>query len=129
MRKQSNPNQPTDDVLETIMGLVSKKRNGDYNAANDGYIILAEEEKDDLHNYPYVLKSWAKVLVCIGSYDVAAEKMSLAAKLFNSHNNVAEAWQCNDQAQTIANRTRNRADFSDYVRGVSGGMIDLSDSL
>lgn len=128
MRKQSYPNQPTDDVLATIKDLVAKKRNGDFEAANHGYSILAEQEQNDLHNYPYVLKSWAKVLVCIGNYDIAEEKMSLAAKLFDSRNNSSEAWQCNDQVQTIENRTRNWADFCEYVLGVSGGMVDLSNS-
>ena len=111
MRKQSYHNQPTDDVLETIRDLVILKRKGDFEAANRGYIILAKQEMDDLHNYPYVLKSWAKIIICLGSYDVAAEKMAHAAKLFESNNNASEAWQCNDQMQTILNSLKNRLTF------------------
>lgn len=37
MRKQTYPNQPTDDVLEIIMNLVDLKRQGRFEEASQGY--------------------------------------------------------------------------------------------
>jgi len=124
MRKQTYPNQPTDDVLEIIKNLIELKRQGKFEDASNGYSKLAEEEKNDTHNYPYVLKSWAKVLICQGEYDKAIEFLETAATLFLNSGNKTDTWQCNDQAKTIRNRYLNREDFIDYVIAVSGGSLD-----
>jgi len=125
MRKQTYPNQPTDDVLEIIKNLVELKRQGKFEDANKGYSKLAEEEKNDTHNYPYVLKSWAKVLLCQGEYDKTLEFLETATKLFQNNGNEADAWQCNDQAKIVRNRYKNRNEFIDYVKAVSGGVLDF----
>lgn len=123
-RKQSYPNQPTDDVLSIIQDLVQLKRQGKFEDANNGYFKLSEQEKNDSHNYPYILKSWAKVLVCQGEYDKAIEFFEKAKILFKENGNMQESWQCGDQAKTIKNRNKNRELFIDYVNAVSGGSID-----
>ena len=124
IRKQSYPNQTTDDVLDIIQNLVQLKRQGKFKEASDGYSELSEKEQNDSHNYPYILKSWAKVLVCMGEYEKAIEYFEKAKILFKENDNTGESWQCGDQAITIKNRNKNRELFIDYVNAVSGGSLD-----
>ena len=124
MRKQTYTNQPTDDVLEIIEGIVKIKREGRFEEANKKYMELSIKEKDDKHNYPYILKSWAKVLVCLGKYETAIEYFDNAAELFNNSGNKTDEWQCRDQSKKIRKRDEYRDEFIDYVRGVSGGQIE-----
>jgi len=123
MRKQTYPNQPTDDVLEIILKLVSLKKQGKFEEANDGYCKLALQEKNDTHNFPYILKSWAKVLVCLGEYDKAIMYFERAADLFNKNDNSCEFSQCTRHSKIVKNRFDSCQDFIDYVKGVSGGSL------
>ena len=123
MREQSHYNQPTDDVLREINELIALKRNGKFIEANRRYNILYNQEKEDSHNAPYVSKSWAKVLLCLGEYDRAESMMRTASTMFKLSGNDEESWQCAEQAQTIRNRNSNSKDFIDYVRSASGGSL------
>jgi hypothetical protein len=123
MRKQSHYNQPTDDVLAVINRLVDLKRRGFHSEANQQYELLYGEEKEDDHNAPYVLKSWSKVLVCLGEYERAESMFRTASTMFKLNNNETESWQCGDQANTIRNRYSNARDFIDYVKAASGGSL------
>ena len=124
MRKQTYQNQPTDDVLEIIQNLVQFKRLGKFEEASLGYSKLAMKEQNDSHNYPYVLKSWAKVLICQGEYEKAIGYLEKAAILFKNSGNNTDTWQCTDQSRTIKNRQQDRKLFIEYVKAVSGGSLD-----
>ena len=129
MRKQTYPNQPTDDVLEVIEKLVELKRQGKFEDVNQEYFRLAAQEKNDAHNYPYVLKSWAKVLICLGEYEKAIDHLDKAAKLFQNNGNNIDSWQCFNQAKKIRNRDQDSEDFIDYVRALSGGSLDYPNNF
>jgi len=122
-RKHTYKNQPYDDVLSEIKRIVEIKRMGNFEAADQEYSLLAQKEKDEPQNYPYILKSWAKIKVCLGNYDEALEMMLTASQGFRTINNQTDAWQCNDQANTIKNRNLNKNEFSEYVNAVSGGLL------
>jgi hypothetical protein len=124
MRKQTYQNQPTDDVLEIIKKLVEMKRSGGYEEANQRYTELAANEKNDNHNYPYILKSWAKVIICLGEYKLAIDTFRDAADLFQFSGNNGEAWQCRNHANTVKNRNEKREDFISYIQSVSGGSLN-----
>lgn len=124
MRKQTYPNQPTDDVLATINELINLKRQGKFEEAIKGYTKLAMEENNDPNNYPYILKSWAKVLICLGEYEKATNFFEEAALLFQNIGNDTDTWQCTNHAYKIKNRYKNRDGFINYVKVVSGGSLE-----
>lgn len=123
-RIQSYPNQPTDDVLEEIRKIVELKRAGNFEIADDRYRILAQKEKDDSWNYPYVLKSWAKVHICLGNYDKAIALFVEAVRGFEKNDNDQETFQCNHHAMIIRNRNLDRDGFIEYVRSASGNALN-----
>ncbi|GAB6283503.1 MAG: hypothetical protein STSR0008_22760 [Ignavibacterium sp.] len=129
MRKQTYPNQPTDDVLEIINNLVDLKRQGKFEEASQGYSKLAIQEQNDAHNYPYILKSWGKVLICQGEYEKAIKYLEKASILFQNTGNNTDSWQCAEQSQKIKNRNQNRELFINYVRAVSGGSLDYPNNF
>lgn len=123
MKVRSYPNQPSDLVLAEIELLIELKRNGEYLAADIRYLQLYEREKEDIFDVPYILKSWAKVVLCLGDYDRAIDFFNKAANGFLHNGNNDQAWQCNDQSLTIKNRNLNKEDFIDYVKSASGGSL------
>jgi hypothetical protein len=123
MRQQSHYNQPTDDVLAEINNLIALKRSGNFTEANKRYSKLYDREREDSHNAPYISKSWAKVLLCLGEYERAESMLRTASTMFKLNKNEAESWQCVEQAQTIRNRNSNPKEFIEYVRAASGGSL------
>lgn len=124
LRHRSNPEQPTDDILHIFKELINLKRMGKHHEAEEGYKALAEREKDEPINYPHVLKSWAKVKICLGEYEEAISMMKQASVLFKQIGNNTDAWQSKDQAETLINRHKNRDEFISYVQCASGGSVD-----
>lgn len=122
-RIYSRPYQPSDDVFDEFTRLVELKRQGRFYEADAGYAALYEQEKEEIRNLAYVLKSWAKVKLCLGEYEIFIQFMHKAANLFQTIHLVYEVWQCLDQAKTVENRFTNPEDFIDYVRAASGGAL------
>mgnify|MGYP001204548806 CR=1 FL=1 len=108
-----------DQILEKISKAVSLKREGKFEDASELYRKLDKANPD----YPVILKSWAKTLICLGEYSLAEGKMLRAAIIYNKKGDDGNAWQCNDQLSTIQNRFNDPDDFKSYVRGVSAGLI------
>jgi tetratricopeptide (TPR) repeat protein len=108
-----------DQILEKISEAVSLKREGKFEDANEVYRKLDQDNP----NYPVILKSWAKTLICLGKYSLAESYMLRAAIGYNKNGDDGNAWQCNDQLSTIQNRFDDPDDFKSYVRGVSAGLI------
>ena len=82
-----------------ISRAVQFKRAGDFNKANAIYIKL----NNQYPNNPIVLKSWAKISVCLGNYNQAIEKYKCASKLYKELEN-GQYWQCDEQIKDIKNR-------------------------
>ena len=108
-----------DKILEKISEAVILKREGKFEDACEVYRKLDKANP----NYPVILKSWAKTLICLGEYSLAESCMLRAAIGYDKNGDDGNAWQCNDQLSTIQNRLNDPVDFKSYVRGVSAGLI------
>jgi len=105
-------------IDDEISIAVQFKRAGDFNKANDIYIKL----NNQYPNNPIVLKSWAKISVCLGNYNQAIEKYKSASKLYKEFES-GEYWQCDEQIKDIKNRYDDPELFKKWVYAVSGGSI------
>lgn len=105
-------------IDDEISRAVQFKRAGDFNKANDIYKKL----NNQYPNNPIVLKSWAKISVCLGNYNQAIEKYKSASKLYKEFES-GEYWQCDEQIKDIKNRYDDPELFKKWVYAVSGCSI------
>jgi tetratricopeptide (TPR) repeat protein len=105
------------DEIQIAVGL---KRNGNFDEANNIYIDL----NNNFPNEPMIIKSWAKIFVCLQEYDKAIDKYEIASKLYKNIGN-PEYYQCDDQANKIKSRFNDPDSFKSWVSAISGGSIDI----
>lgn len=72
-----------DEILEVIYQAVDLMRAGKFNQANKIYIDLDKANP----NNPTILKSWAKIIVCLGDYTVAVDKYNQAITFYELQGN------------------------------------------
>jgi len=106
-------------IQNKISSAVELKRNGNFTEANEIYSNLDIQYP----NNPVILKSWAKILICLGEYDSAITKYKEASKLYREIGS-GEYWQCDDQINTIKNRFEDPQSFKEWVNILSGGNIN-----
>ena len=105
-------------IVQGIEQAVQFKRAGRFEEADALYRQLDQWTPE----HPTVLKSWAKIQVCMGAYDEAVDLYQRASRHYRQMGS-GEYWQCEDQINEINNRATNPAAFKDWVRAISGGVV------
>ena len=116
--KEKYGENETQIIQDETFKAITLKREGNFKGANEIYIDL----NNKFGSNPVILKSWAKILVCLGRYDNAIEKYQEASKLYREIGS-GEYWQCDSQLNKIKNRHDNSQEFKGWVSAISGGSI------
>ena len=116
-QREAQKRKKTESYLQDkVNKAVQHKRNGEFEKAHQIYLNLDNK----FPNTPLVFKSWAKVLVCMGSYEDAISNFSLASDLYKKQGNEGESWQCDNHISKIRNRRIDLDNFINYMRALSG---------
>ncbi|MCA9781969.1 MAG: hypothetical protein KDC10_05890 [Calditrichaeota bacterium] len=124
MEGTTGPNGPSPSVTLQLESLLSMQREGRYEDVQNRCKALYESEKHQMDNAAAILKCWANVLVCLGTYDVAIGHFKQASELFANRGNNQESWYCADAARTVQERESLPVEFVEFVRTTSGGTLD-----
>ena len=112
----------TDIINKEISKAINLKREGDFKGANSIYVELNNKYGSN----PVILKSWAKILVCLSEYDEAIAKYEEASKLYSELGS-GEYWQCDRQSAHIRSRHDDPQRFKEWVSAISGGALKPED--
>lgn len=110
---------------ERIKDIVEVKRSGNFAKADEMYHKLEIDFFENIHYFPLIYKSWAKIKVCLGEYDAAITMLKTASKDYLSMGQdlQIEHEQCEHHINMIASRNSDRSAFVQYVQSVSGGAL------
>jgi len=104
-------------------GLIRTKINEAVELKRDGNFSEAEKVLQKLNSeYSYhagVVMSLGKIKACLQRYDEAESLLRQAFLLYDEYDMDDQAWQCSDQANTIAKRSSDRDSFIEYMRAVT----------